>query len=130
VNPYRPPPVLVPRLLRLTVNERVDKEGSVRSPLDEATVPAAAEGFRDAGVGRSRPASSGRSCRPDTRAAPPTSCAKHSRVSMSAPRSGRCPESGSTTAWYVSGNRVAGSGLDRAPREHHGAESIHYGGER
>ena len=25
--PYRPPRVLVPRPLRLTVNERVDKEG-------------------------------------------------------------------------------------------------------
>ncbi len=62
--PYRPPPVLVHRPLRLTVNERVDKEGSVRSPLDEAKV------------------------------------------------------------------RVAGSGLDRAPREHHSAESIHCGGER
>jgi len=31
VFPYRPPPVLVPRPLRLTVNERVDKEGNVRS---------------------------------------------------------------------------------------------------
>ena len=52
--PPPPPPVLVPRLLQLAANERVDKEGKVRSPLDEAKVLPAAERFRDAGVGRSR----------------------------------------------------------------------------
>ena len=32
---YRPPPVLVPRLLRLTADERADQEGNARSPLGE-----------------------------------------------------------------------------------------------
>jgi len=127
VFPYRPAPVLVPRPLRLTVNKRVGKEGSVCSPLDEAKVLAAAQRFRDAGVGRSRSASSGRSYRPGMSSAPPASCARYARVSMSAPRPRWCPESGSTTAWYVFGNRVAGSRLDRAPREYHGAESINRG---
>ncbi len=50
VFPYQPPPVLVPRPLRLTVAERVDKDGEIRTPLDEQQVVDAAARFREAGV--------------------------------------------------------------------------------
>jgi hypothetical protein len=130
VFPYRPPPVLVPRPLRLAVNERVDKEGNVPSPLDETKVLAAAEAsvtpeWGDRGllplvvpIARARAPRR----RHPARGTPGCLCQP--------PRSRCCPESGSTTAWYVFGNRVAGSGLDRAPREHHDTESIHRGEER
>ena len=45
----RPTP-LVPRHLRLEVNERIDTNGKVRVPLDEADVLKAVERFRDADV--------------------------------------------------------------------------------
>jgi N-methylhydantoinase A len=41
---------LVPRSLRLTARERIDKEGRVHTPLAESDVLAAAEGFAAAGV--------------------------------------------------------------------------------
>lgn len=44
------PEVLVPRRLRLPVAERIDQDGSVLRPLDPASVRAAAEAFRAAGV--------------------------------------------------------------------------------
>ena len=127
--PYRPPPVLVPRPLRSTVNERVDKEGSVRSPLDEAKVLAGAERFRDAGVGAiaacflwsfPSPGHERRAAGILREALPGVYVSASFEV---------LPRIRGTTAWYVFGNRVAGSGLDRTPRERHGAESIHCGGE-
>src|SRR5688572_5388831 len=45
------PAPLVPRSLRLGVTERVLADGSVRTPLDEGEVRAAARHFRDRGVG-------------------------------------------------------------------------------
>ncbi len=117
VFPYRPSPVLVPRLLQLAANERVDQEGKVRSPLDEANVPAAAGRFREAGVGLSRLASPGRS---DRRARAP----RRRRPSGGTPGClcqrlvrGAAPNPGVQPRGTYSGNRVAGSGLDRAPRE-------------
>jgi N-methylhydantoinase A len=50
VFPYSPPPVLVPRPLRVPVRERVSSEGAVRTPLVEADVESAAERFAAAGV--------------------------------------------------------------------------------
>jgi len=50
VFPYQAPPVLVPRTLRLPVNERVDKNGRVRTPLAEDDVEAAAQTLREAEV--------------------------------------------------------------------------------
>jgi N-methylhydantoinase A len=50
VFPYTPPPVLVPRSLRLTAAERVDSDGRIRTPLRETDVAAAAERFAAAGV--------------------------------------------------------------------------------
>ncbi len=45
-----PPTPLVPRHLRLPIDERINKDGAVLRPLDEAQVRAAAAAFRDAGV--------------------------------------------------------------------------------
>src|SRR5439155_10656683 len=50
VFPYAPPPVLVPRPLRLPITERIDKNGDVRTPLVESDVEAAAETLLAAGV--------------------------------------------------------------------------------
>ena len=47
---YPPPPILVPRHLRLPVRERVDKNGQIAIPLREADVYRATEAFRDDGV--------------------------------------------------------------------------------
>jgi N-methylhydantoinase A len=47
---YAPPPVLVPRHLRLPVSERVDGNGDVLAPLDERDVETAAAKLRDEGV--------------------------------------------------------------------------------
>jgi N-methylhydantoinase A len=47
---HPPPPILVPRLLRIPVRERVDKYGQVRTPLHEEDVLRAAELFRQAAV--------------------------------------------------------------------------------
>ncbi|MBS1880166.1 MAG: hydantoinase/oxoprolinase family protein [Actinobacteria bacterium] len=47
---YAPAPMLVPRRLRLPVRERVLADGSVRQPLEEDDVRAAAELFRAEGV--------------------------------------------------------------------------------
>ena len=44
------PPPLVPRRLRIEVEERVRYDGSIERPLDEAAVRAAALKFRDLGV--------------------------------------------------------------------------------
>src|SRR5690606_38893867 len=44
------PPPLVPRRLRIEIDERVRHDGSVERPLDEAAVHAAARKFRDLGV--------------------------------------------------------------------------------
>jgi N-methylhydantoinase A len=44
------PPPLVPRRLRVEVDERVRYDGSVEQPLDEAGVRAAAQKFREMGV--------------------------------------------------------------------------------
>jgi len=44
------PPPLVPRRLRIEVDERVRYDGSIERPLDEAAVRAAALKFRDLGV--------------------------------------------------------------------------------
>lgn len=44
------PPPLVPRRLRIEVDERVRYDGSVERPLDEAGVVAAAKRFREMGV--------------------------------------------------------------------------------
>ncbi|MCY1334328.1 Acetophenone carboxylase gamma subunit [compost metagenome] len=44
------PPVLVPRVHRIEVPERLDAQGQVITPLDEAAVRRAAEAFRDAGL--------------------------------------------------------------------------------
>lgn len=45
-NRYHPPPPIVPRELRLPVTERVDVQGRVVTPLDEADVAAAIERCR------------------------------------------------------------------------------------
>ena len=45
-----PPTPLVPRHLRLPIDERINKDGLVLQPLDEAQVRAAAAVFRDNGV--------------------------------------------------------------------------------
>lgn len=50
VFPYEPPPVLVPRPLRLPVTERIDKNGAVRKPLVEKEVEAAARTLAAEGV--------------------------------------------------------------------------------
>ena len=47
---YPPPPILVPRFLRLPVRERIDKNGNVVVPLDEDDVRRAAAVFRREGV--------------------------------------------------------------------------------
>jgi N-methylhydantoinase A len=47
---YRPPPPLVPRRLRLEVDERMAADGGVRIPLDPDSVAAAAERLAAAGV--------------------------------------------------------------------------------
>jgi N-methylhydantoinase A len=47
---YRKPPPLVPRRLRLEIDERMGPRGAVWSPLDEQSVTAAAKILRDAGV--------------------------------------------------------------------------------
>jgi N-methylhydantoinase A len=47
---YQAPEPLVPRALRLTARERIDKEGRVHTPLSDADVLAAAERFAAAGV--------------------------------------------------------------------------------
>lgn len=44
------PPLLVPRWLRLGINERVDKHGVIERPVDPAEVTAASRTFREAGV--------------------------------------------------------------------------------
>jgi N-methylhydantoinase A len=50
VFPYEPPPVLVPRPLRLPISERIDKNGNVRTALAEREVEEAADALRAAGV--------------------------------------------------------------------------------
>lgn len=47
---YQKPPPLAPRSLRLEVRERMAPDGSVRRPLEEADVKAAAEVFKAQGV--------------------------------------------------------------------------------
>ena len=47
---YERPPPLVPRQLRFEIGERTGPRGEVLSPLDEATVRAAAERIRGAGI--------------------------------------------------------------------------------
>ncbi len=47
---YQKPPPLVPRRLRLEIDERMGPHGAVWSPLDEASVAAAAQALRAAGV--------------------------------------------------------------------------------
>ena len=47
---YRKPPPLVPRRLRLEIDERMGPRGAVWAPLDEQSVIAAAKALRDAGV--------------------------------------------------------------------------------
>jgi N-methylhydantoinase A len=47
---YPPPPILVPRHLRLPVRERIDKNGQVAIPMREADVYKATEMFRENGV--------------------------------------------------------------------------------
>ncbi|MFN8593821.1 MAG: hydantoinase/oxoprolinase family protein [Thermomicrobiales bacterium] len=47
---YPPPPLLVPRALRLPVRERIDKNGKVITPLVEEDVRRAAATFRAEGV--------------------------------------------------------------------------------
>jgi N-methylhydantoinase A len=47
---YPPPPMLVPRALRLPVRERIDKHGTVVVPLDEDDVRRAIDTFRLEGV--------------------------------------------------------------------------------
>ena len=47
---YAPPPVLVPRYLRLPVEERITKEGAVRVPLSEDDVRAHIRFLKDEGV--------------------------------------------------------------------------------
>ncbi|MBI2962655.1 MAG: hydantoinase/oxoprolinase family protein [Deltaproteobacteria bacterium] len=47
---YPPPPVLVPRHLRLPIRERITKEGEVHTPLVEEDVHAAAREIRRLGV--------------------------------------------------------------------------------
>lgn len=47
---YPPPPILVPRYLRLPVRERIDKNGCVAIPLREADVHKAIDTFRENGV--------------------------------------------------------------------------------
>ena len=47
---YKKPPPLVPRRLRLEVNERLGARGVMQLPLDEASVHAAAEVLREAKV--------------------------------------------------------------------------------
>lgn len=46
----RTPPPLVPREARLEVTERIDADGKVLEPLDEAAVTTAAEALREQGV--------------------------------------------------------------------------------
>src|SRR5262249_30577186 len=50
VFPYQPPPVLVPRQLRLPITERIEKTGRVRVRLAESDVEEAAERFSEAEV--------------------------------------------------------------------------------
>lgn len=47
---YRKPKPLVPRRLRLEVRERLAADGTIRTPLDEASVAAVAEKLIEAGV--------------------------------------------------------------------------------
>lgn len=47
---YPPPPVLVPRYLRLPVRERVDKTGKITIPLEEADVYSAVDTFKASDV--------------------------------------------------------------------------------
>jgi N-methylhydantoinase A len=47
---YRKPPPLVPRRLRLEVEERMGPRGAVWTPLDEQSVIAAAKALKEAGV--------------------------------------------------------------------------------
>src|SRR4030095_16894924 len=47
---YRKPPPLVPRRLRLKIEERMGPRGAVWAPLDEQSVIAAARALKDAGV--------------------------------------------------------------------------------
>lgn len=47
---YRKPKPLVPRRLRLEVRERLAADGTIRTPLDKASVAAVAEKIIDAGV--------------------------------------------------------------------------------
>jgi N-methylhydantoinase A len=47
---YRKPPPLVPRRLRLEIEERMGPRGAVWAPLDEQSVIAAARALKDAGV--------------------------------------------------------------------------------
>jgi N-methylhydantoinase A len=47
---YRKPPPLVPRRLRLEIDERMGPRGAVWAPLQEQSVIAAAKALRDAGV--------------------------------------------------------------------------------
>ena len=47
---YGPPPILVPRYLRLPVRERVDKNGKIVIPLEEEDVYQAVEVFKREGV--------------------------------------------------------------------------------
>src|SRR6478672_7946633 len=47
---YRKPPPLVPRRLRLEIEERMGPRGAVWAPLDEQSVIAAARTLKDAGV--------------------------------------------------------------------------------
>jgi N-methylhydantoinase A len=47
---YRKPKPLVPRRYRLEVRERLAADGTIRTPLDEASVVSAAERFKEAGV--------------------------------------------------------------------------------
>lgn len=47
---YRKPKPLVPRRFRLEVRERVAADGSIRTPLDEATVVSAAERLKAANI--------------------------------------------------------------------------------
>ncbi len=47
---WTPPPPLVPRHLRLPIEERIMADGSVRTPLDEATISEALKVFEQEGV--------------------------------------------------------------------------------
>ena len=73
---YPPATMLVPRHLRRGVAGRVVSNGTVHTPMDEADVRAACDYFIAEAWNRSQSLSCGPSCTPNTKTAPPKSCAR------------------------------------------------------